>query len=187
MEVIEEDHDEPESEIVQQEEEEDDTNEELKIVMQNPFKLEYVTMKENPFVYGLEEQKDNEESLLEKLKDTERRLSKEMDQIQNLIGLITNSQSIIGAAESFNQEVQRGVSEKEARKQMMRRSRAGNRASRIITNEVSEDLSMMIGNGLGIEEVKQQESEAPSMINDMSKIFDEDLINTCEIYKDIKA
>lgn len=70
---------------------------------------------------------------------------------------------------------------------MMRRSRAGNRASRIITNEVSEDLSMMIGNGLGIEEVKQQESEAPSMINDMSKIFDEDLINTCEIYKDIKA
>ena len=70
---------------------------------------------------------------------------------------------------------------------MMRRSRAGNRASRMITNEVSEDLSMMIGNGLGIEEVKQQESEAPSMINDMSKIFDEDLINTCEIYKDIKA
>ena len=45
----------------------------------------------------------------------------------------------------------------------------------------------MIGNGLGIEEVKQQESEAPSMMNDMSKIFDEDLINTCEIYKDIKA
>ena len=38
---------------------------------------------------------------------------------------------------------------------MMRRSRAGNRASRVITNEVSEDLSMMIGNGLGIEEVKQ--------------------------------
>ena len=70
---------------------------------------------------------------------------------------------------------------------MMRRSRAGNRASRAITAEVSEDLSMMIGNGLGIEEVKQQESEAPSMINDMSKIFDEDLINTCEIYKDIKA
>ena len=45
----------------------------------------------------------------------------------------------------------------------------------------------MIGKGLGIEEVKQLESEAPSMINDMSKIFDEDLINTCEIYKDIKA
>ena len=105
MEVIEEDHDDPESEVFQQEEQEEDTNEELKIVIKNPFKLEYVTMKENPFVFGLEEQKDNEESLLEKLRDTERRLSKEMDQIQNLIGLITNSQSIIGAAESFDQEV----------------------------------------------------------------------------------
>ena len=47
----------------------------------NPFKFDYTGVKENPFVIGLEEQEDNEETLLAKLKDIERRLSKEMDQI----------------------------------------------------------------------------------------------------------
>ena len=36
-------------------------------------------MQENPFVFGLEEQEENQETLLLKLQETERRLSKEMD------------------------------------------------------------------------------------------------------------
>ena len=96
MEVIEEDHDSPrsehESEVLQQEQDLNESeSQDLQIVIKNPFKLEYVTMQENPFVFGLEEQEENQETLLIKLTETERRLSKEMDQIQNLIGLITNS------------------------------------------------------------------------------------------------
>ena len=55
---------------------------------------------------------------------------------------------------------------------MARRSRAGNRASRAITDETSQDLSLMIGKGLGIEEVKQLESgvkESTSQIKEQQE------------------
>ena len=117
MEVIEEDQDQAESpksalagatakefgnteSIVGGEEEEEEH--EMAIVRTNPYLLEYADPKDNPFVFVLEEQEDNQETLLVKLKDMEKNLSKEMDQVNNLIGLTDHSASIINVANNMD-------------------------------------------------------------------------------------